>query len=75
MVWYGSMVWYGMVWYGMVWYGMVWYGMEYKVVIFLYRDLIIKYAFPLSNDRGTNSIVNASDQDIEKNTDSIASFI
>ena len=29
MLWYNSMVWYGMhmVWCGMVWYGMVWYGM------------------------------------------------
>ena len=63
----------------MIWYGMAWHGMtcrrgkhylgvsfNYKVVIILYRDLIVKYAYPLSNNRGTNSIVNASNQGSEK---------
>ena len=79
-VWCG-VVWYGMVWYGMAWHGMAWHSMtcrrgkhylgfsfNYKVVIILYRDLIIKYAVPLSNNRGTNSIVNASQQDSENKT-------
>ena len=63
--------------YGTVWYGMVWYGISawehylgcsfnYKLVIILYQDLIIKCAFPLSNDQSAKSIVTASDQDMKK---------